>query len=287
MNRAGIVVVAASLLVGAGVSPVAAKPARVTVVASFYPLAWAAQEVGGHRVEVTDLTPSGAEPHDLELTTDDRDAIEDADLVIVLGGGFQPAVEQAAEQRDGPTLTIIEELPATDRARARDDPHIWLDPVLMKLAVVDIANVLHRLGGVRTRRAATTISSLLSLDLTFRAGLGDCARDVIVTSHEAFGWLASRYGLTQEAIAGIDPEAEPDPKRLGDLARTKGVTTIFTEDLVSPKVAETVAREAGGLRTQVLSPLESLSTAQRARRDDYVTVMLANLEKLRAALGCR
>jgi zinc transport system substrate-binding protein len=113
---------------------------------------------------------------------------------------------------------------------------------------------------------------------------------LLVTAHEAFGWMANRYDLRQEGVAGVDPEAEPDPERLGDLAdlvEQEGVTTIFAEELVSPEVAETLAREAGGLRTEVLSPLEGLTDEQRARGDDYLSVMRDNLTKLRAALGCR
>lgn len=271
--------------------PVAAGPRDqpVRVVASFYPLAWAAQETGGERVRVTDLTPSGAEPHDLELTVDDRAAIEKADLMIVLGGGFQPAVEEAAEQRDGPTLVIIDELNRRERVRARRDPHVWLDPIVMVQVVEAVSHALPARAGVRFDALPAAIQLDL-LDEEFRAGLADCERDVVVTAHEAFGWLARRYGLRQEGIAGIDPDAEPNPQRVADLAelvREEGVTTIFTEDLVSPKVAETLAREAGGVSTEVLSPLESLTAAQREGDDDYVTVMRANLEKLRDALGCR
>jgi zinc transport system substrate-binding protein len=131
--------------------------------------------------------------------------------------------------------------------------------------------------------------ALLALHEDFETGLATCERNLLVTAHEAFGWLARRYGLRQEGIAGIDPESEPSPKRLAELAdlvEEEGVTTIFTEDLVSPKVARTLAREAGGIRTEVLSPLESLTEAQRERGDDYLDVMRDNLTKLRAALGC-
>ena len=123
----------------------------------------------------------------------------------------------------------------------------------------------------------------------YRAGLANCDRTLLVTSHEAFGWLAARYGLQQRGIAGFSPENEPDPRQfaeLSDLARRKHVTTIFTESLVSPKIAETLAREAGGLRTDVLNPIEGLTDRQRRAGDDYFTLMRANLRKLRRALGC-
>jgi len=294
MKRPVAVIALASVALTAPLSTVAgaAGRSRVRVVASFYPLAWAARAVGGPAVRVTDLTPSGAEPHDLELTTDDRDAIDDADLAVVMGHDFQPAVEAAADDRDGPTVKVLDRVDVGADAADRD-PHVWLDPVLMEQIVDAVERALQRVAPSRAvefeRRANATIGELESLDRDYRTGLADCDRRLLVTAHEAFGWLAKRYDLRQQGIAGIDPESEPDPKRLGelaDLAQREGVTTVFTEDLVSPKVARTLAREAGGLQTEVLSPLESLTDGARSRGDDYADVMTTNLVKLRRALGC-
>ena len=137
--------------------------------------------------------------------------------------------------------------------------------------------------------ARAYVAELESLDQEFRTGLAECQRRLVVTSHDAFGYLADAYDLVQQGVNGINPDAEPNPKRLGelaDLARDKGVTTIFTEDLVSPRVARTVAREAGGLRVDTLSPLEGLTSKQLKAGDDYLSVMRANLKKLRRALDC-
>jgi len=130
---------------------------------------------------------------------------------------------------------------------------------------------------------------LADLDARYEQRLAACDRDLLVTSHEAFGYLADRYGLRQEGVAGISPDAEPDARRLGelaDLARAEGVTTVFTESAVSPRIAETLAREAGGLRTEVLSPLETLTPRQEQAGADYFRVMDDNLEKIARALGC-
>lgn len=277
----------------AATSATAGAAERLPVVTAFFPLAEAARVVGGPAVRVQDLTPPGAEPHDLELSTDDRDAIEDAGLAVVMGDGFQPAVEAAADDRDGPTVRVLDAI-GVRRSRAEHDPHVWLDPVLMSRAVTAVEHGLAKADPRHAddfaRRAAAYRAQLADLDAEYRTGLADCDRRLVVTAHEAFGWLARRYGLRQEGVAGIDPDAEPDPRRLGelaDLARERGVTTVFTEDLVSPKVARTLAREAGGLTTEVLSPLEGLSDAQRSRGDDYLSVMRSNLRSLRAALGCR
>jgi zinc transport system substrate-binding protein len=266
--------------------------ARVRVVAGFYPIAWAGERVGGNRVSVADLTPSGAEPHDLELTPDQADELLDADVVLLMGEGFQPAVEDAAEQRDGPTIALLDTLPASDLEAG--DPHVWLDPVLMEAVVGEIEAALVEAdpeGKTAYRRNADGLRGELErLDSAYRAGVAGCERDLVVTAHDAFGYLTDRYGLRDEGVAGLSPDAEPDARRLAelaDLAREEGVTTVFTEELFSPEIAETLAREAGGLRTAVLSTLESLDEKERDAGGDYVTVMEDNLAKLRTALGCR
>jgi zinc transport system substrate-binding protein len=238
---------------------------------------------------VENLTPAGTEPHDLELSPAQRDAVEDAAGVFVLGNGFQPAVEAAATRRDGVTLEVLDRL----GAGVADDPHVWLDPRRMVDVVEEVAGAL---GDARpkaragfARRAAAVAATLAALDRRYRDGLADCRHDTIVTSHEAFGHLAAAYGLRQEGVAGIAPDAEPDPRRLGELAdlvRARGITTVFTEALVSPRIAQTLAREAGGVKTAVLNPLEGLTAAETKAGDDYVSVMDANLATLRAALEC-
>jgi zinc transport system substrate-binding protein len=180
------------------------------------------------------------------------------------------------------------------RARARPhDPHVWLDPVRYRAVVVAVAESLAAADPANARRYRANAerfgARLTALDQEYASGLARCASRTIVTAHEAFGWLADRYRLRQVAIAGIDPESEPTPDRiaeLADLAARRGVTTVFTEELVSPRVARTVAREAGGLRTSVLDPLEGLSDRRIAAGDDYVRVMERNLRRLRAALRC-
>jgi zinc transport system substrate-binding protein len=292
-------VVAALCLIAVVGAPLAARPRsagaaspRVEVVAGFYPLAWAAQEIGGRRVEVRNLTPAGTEPHDLELTPDQRDAIEDADLVLVLGEDFQPVVEDAADARDDGTVELLDRLPLED-LRGRADPHVWLDPALMRAIVDQTAAALSRVdrrgASTYTARAAALGARLDALDARFTTGLAQCDRRVLVTTHEAFGYLARAYDLRPEGATGLVPDAEPDPARLAELAdliERTGTTTVFTEELVSPRIARTLAREAGGVRVAVLNPLEGLTDAERRAGDDYIEVMDRNLTRLRRALGC-
>jgi zinc transport system substrate-binding protein len=253
------------------------------VVAGFYPLAFAAEKVGGASVEVTNLTPAGAEPHDLELTPRELETILGADLVIYLGAGFQPAVEEAVEGTDVAAIDALKELDLEDGEEAVD-PHVWLDPVRFAEIVERIGTALGR--DVNARRLAVR---LRGLDEKLREGLRDCDRRELVTAHDAFGYFADRYRLEVIPITGLAPEAEPSPQDLEAIARLvrdRGVTTVFTETLLSPELGETVAREAGAT-TAVLNPLEGLTEEEIARGEDYFSVMEANLAELRDGLGCR
>ena len=262
---------------------------RARVVAAFYPVAAAAQRVGGSCVAVTNLTPAGAEPHDLELIPDQVDEIQDAAVVFVMGDGFQPAVERAADDRDGPTVKLLDGL----RSTRSTDPHVWLDPVRYSKLVDEVTAALVK----ATPKCRAQIEAnaqryqheIARVGQEYATGLARCKRHTIVTAHEAFGYLAARYGLIQEGITGISPDEEPNAARLADLAdlvHEKGITTIFTEELVSPRVADALAREAGGVKTATLNPLEGLTDREIAHGDDWASVMGANLAKLRVALGC-
>lgn len=282
---AALVGLTATLGVLAGCAPDAAAPAgRLTIAAGARPLAEAARWVGGDRVTVHDLTPPGAEPHDLEVTTVQMDRILDADLALVLGGGFQSAVEDATGRRDGPTFVALD-APGV----GGDDPHVWLDPISYRAVVDALAERLARIDPTHAatyrRRARAADERLLALDARIRAGLASCTRRTVLTAHDAFSRFGRRYDLRVESIAGLDPEQEPDPRRLAalaDLARRTGATTVFTEELVSPQVATVLAREVG-VRTAVLSPIESRPTDGPV---DYAARMDRNLTALRRGLGC-
>jgi zinc transport system substrate-binding protein len=265
------------------------------IVAAFYPLAWLAGQVAGPDATVQNLTRPGAEPHDLELTPRQVIDVGESKLAFYIRG-VQPAVDEAVrEHAKGHSLdaaTLVKTLPAPqdEAAHAPEDPHLWLDPSRFatvatalgeRLAAIDAP----RAAGYRSR-AAQVVTRLNALDGEFRTGLRDCARRDIVTGHSAFGYLADRYGLRQVGISGLDPEAEPSPGRVVSLARlvrTTGATTVFTETLVSPKTAATLAGEAG-VRTTVLDPVEGVRPGSS---DDYFSIMRRDLATLRPALGCR
>ncbi len=268
---------------------------RLSVVAAAYPLAEAATRVGGDLVRVRNLTPPGAEPHDLELAPDDLEAVVTADLVVYVGRGFQPAVEDAVELAEGrvlDALTVVETLAVGGEGGGTVDPHVWLDPMRQAEISRAVAGALGELDPADADRyregAEAYAAELAALDAEFRAGLRTCSSRLLVVTHAAFGYLASAYDLVQEPIAGLSPESEPDPVRLAELeglVRAEGVTTVFAEELVPPDVARTLAQEAG-VAVAVLNPLEGLTEAQLDAGEDYGSIMRRNLATLEAALGC-
>lgn len=275
---------------------------KLSVVTAFYPLQFLSERIGADAVTVSGLTKPGAEPHDVELNPRQVGEISEAGLVVYLKG-FQPAVDEAVQQQAaGKALdagSVVELLPAEAHGHAEGeeehaeeegatDPHVWLDPVRFAAVADKLAERLGQADPARaadyTGRAKTLHGELDALDKEYATKLKTCARREIVTSHTAFHYLADRYGLTEVGITGVSPESEPTPQRLADVAtqaKATGTTTIFFETLVSPKVADTIAREVGA-RTAVLDPLEGLTQPNA----DYLTVMRGNLAALTTALGC-
>ena len=274
-----------------------AEPLKV--VTAFYPLTYLAEQVGGDQITVTNLTPPGGEPHDLELTPQQVAAIGEADLVLYIEG-FQPAVDEAVAQQASSTalsmsanLTLLEgeehEGEEHEGAHGATDPHVWLNPLNMEAMGTTVAD---RLSSIRADKQAVfsanaqaLASTMSELDAAWAAGTEKCTSRDLVTSHEAFGYLAKRYGFTQVGISGLSPDSEPSPAKIveiADFVRANNVKTIYYETLVDPKIAETVASETGA-STAVLDPLEGLAPGSTG---NYVTVMESNLASVKAGNGC-
>jgi len=264
---------------------------QLSVVASFYPLQFAAEQIGGSHVAVTSLTRPGAEPHDIELTTHDVATVSKAGLVVYekgLQGAVDKAVESQAADR-GLDVTSAADLNLR-LASGATDPHFWLDPqrysnvataISARLSSVDPA---HKADYEKSARAF--VDKLTALSKEFSTGLASCQRRDLVTSHAAFGYLAQRFGMKQVAINGISPEQEPDSAEIAAVstfAKANGVTTVYAETLASPAIAATVAREAGA-RVATLDPIEGLTKQSSGK--DYFEVMRSNLKALQAGQGC-
>jgi len=272
---------------GDGDGSAAIQPQRVQIAAALYPFEFLARRVGGPDARVISLARPGVEPHDIELDAGQVREIARAKLVIYLGGGFQPAVERATSAKSGKRSALLDvhNLAAADRP---GDPHVWLDPIRMSKITLGLGVRLSRIDPKRSQsyesRASVLTKQLEDLDRQFGGVLANCDRRTIVVSHSAFGYLAARYRLKQIAIDGLSPESEPSARRLvgiGRKVRGLGITTIFFERLVSPKLARTLA-ETTGTRAKLLDPVES-----QPAHGDYLTAMEGNLRALAGALGCR
>lgn len=299
-----------SLLTGCGTQPAdtAAGDGRLRVLTSFYPMYDFACKIGGDCIDVTNMVPSGTEPHDWEPSTNDLKNLEKADVFIYNGADMEPWADDLLVSRSD-TLRVVEasenvELRTTDgeheHAHEHEDadhhhgdfdPHVWLDPENAKIEMEAIRDALC----VADPENSTVFQSnyekyaaeLDALDAEFREKLAPLPNRTIVVAHEAFGYLCDAYGLTQVGIEGLSPDSEPDPGRMAeviDFVREHSISTIFFEELVSPKVAEAIASETGA-QAKMLSPLEGLSDEQAAAGADYFSVMHDNLAALMEALN--
>jgi zinc transport system substrate-binding protein len=288
----------------AAFSDAAGTSAGVKVTTAFYPLQYAAERVAGEHAEVVNLTQPGGEPHDLELTIRETAEIASADLVVH-EEGFQPSVDQGVEQNAaGEVIDVASAvaLMGVDESHEEHsdedehghehgdlDPHFWLDPLLMADLGDEIAGKLAEIDSAHAddyaANAADLRDDLEVVDRAYADGLADCERDTVVVSHDAFGYL-EKYGLHLAAVAGLSPGAEPTPADLGELQeliREEGITTVFSERLVSPELTETLADDLG-ITTEVLDPIEGLS--DETADQDYLSLMEENLGALREANGC-
>jgi len=277
------------------------------VATSFYPLYFFSSRVGGEKVTTQNITPAGAEPHDYELTAQDMVNIQNSD-VLILNGSVEPWASKVLANLEGKNITTLiageglftqtisgheeSELEDSDHDENEADPHIWLSPVLAKQEITRIQETFQQKDPENAATYAANANQLRQnmdeLDQEFRSGLANCVHREVVTGHDAFGYLASAYGLTQIPIAGISPDEEPSPKQLADvvkLVRDRNIQYIFFESLVSPKLSETLAQEVG-VKTLVLDPLEGISDADIEQGKDYFSVMRQNLANLQIALQC-
>ncbi|MFI7240780.1 metal ABC transporter substrate-binding protein [Streptomyces qinglanensis] len=290
---------------------------KVQVAASFYPMAYLAQQIGGDHVEVSNLTKPGTEPHDLELSPKQTGQLSEMDLIVYLKG-LQPAVDEAIEQSgvknvaEAASFTTLEDHGTDvhgeeghqhgehgeeghDEHEGHDhdtagDPHIWLDPVRYAEVAEGVGKQLQKADpdhkDAYKKSTADLVSRLKTLDGDFEDGLRGRKSDTFITTHAAFGYLAERYGLRQAAVAGINPESEPSGARMKELhkiAEKEDVDTVFFENNASDKTARTLADDLR-LKTSVLSPLESVKDPGK---QDYFSVMHQNLTALETALGAQ
>ena len=277
--------------------------AQIVVVTTMYPLEYFAQRIGGESVSVINLVSPGVEAHDFEPTPADVRRLDGADLIIYNGSGFEPWMDRALAALDEDGRLIVEASRGLIRPLSQDgesdksgngpiDPHVWLDPLKAVQQVKPIRDGLIRVNPAASdayaRNAAALIDELEDLDRRFESGLADCRLRQFATAHDAFGHLATRYGLEAVPISGLSPEAEPSPRdlaRLTERVRELGIKYVMAGAIVAPRLAETLSAEVGA-ELLMLHPMESLTVDGSRRGETYFSVMEANLRSLRTALEC-
>ncbi len=311
-----VLLTAAFMAGGCGNKPdtagsVATKADKVKVIATIYPVYEFTRQVGGDKVDVTMLIPPGAEPHDWEPTGKDLAKIKNAKLFLYNGGGIEPLDKLLHKDVIGSAVAVelskgIQLIKGIRKEEGHDDghghshssghgseekdPHVWLDPEYAKIEVENIANALSDIDPANKeyyrQNARTFQAELTKLHNEYISALASVARRDIVTTHAAFQYLAQRYKLNQIPVMGLAPDAEPTPEKLAAIVkfcREKQVTTIFFESLVSPKIAQTIAKETGA-KLLVLNPVDGLTEEDLKKGKNYLSIMRENLENLQTAL---
>ena len=278
-----------------------ATPDKIKVVASFYPIFEFVKKVGGDRVEVSSLIPVGIEPHDYEPTIQQIQNAETADMLVFNGAGFEGQwikkinTKFVVDTSKGLNLTLSTDKHAGDEhGRALLDPHIWLDPLLAQQQVEKIRDGLIKIDPANAayynENAKRFITELDNLDKSIRSELSNCERKDFITFHRAFGYFANRYSLMVHEIHPNSPEGEILPQRIEQiigLARDMGLDTIYSEELVDPRLANVIAQEIPNGKVLVLSPIEGIDKEEQNAGIGYLDKMNKNIENLKVGLKCK
>jgi len=269
-------------------------PEKIPVFASFYPLTFFVGEIGGDKVAVTNITPTGIEPHDFEPKPQQLASLYKAKLLILNGAGLEPWADRIKGDLDRAGVTVVTAASGVELLTkdGMPDPHIWLDPVWAQRSVLNIRDGLIRVdpGNEVYYRSNSDnlIVKLTNLDNLYRLSLFNCLQDTIITTHSVFGYLAKRYKFNEESLAGFSQDEEPSPQIIAflvDTIREKNIQVILSETLMSPKLSQTIAQETN-VRVERFNPLEGLTQEELDKGENYFTIQDVNRKLLMSALQC-
>jgi zinc transport system substrate-binding protein len=263
---------------------------KLNIVASFYPIFEFVKQVGGDRVAVTSLIPVGIEPHDFEPTIQQIQNAESADIVFFNGLGFESSWINKINNDNLVDTSLGANITETGNTI---NPHIWLDPILVKNQVKNIEDALIKLDPANKEyyenNAINFTKELDSLDALIETTLQTCDKKDFIAFHDAFSHFANRYGLKQHSIQGVSPEGEVLPQRIQEiieLAKNLGINVVYSEELVDPRFAEVIAQEIPNGRVLILSPIEGIDSEEQAAGIGYLDKMRENIANLKIGLKC-
>src|SRR5918993_2730358 len=281
---------------------------KIKVVTSFYPIYKIAKEIGGDNIIVTSVIPFGSQPHDWEITPQKVSEIKEADMIIYNGIGFDAWLGDDGQFYDSflvdvskglQLIKINQELEKVRHDNHKEhesnyDPHIWLDPILVKNISKTISNALVKLDPNNTysylQNTENFNQQLDTLDSQIQKSLANCELKDFLTFHESFHYFANRYGLTQHAVHGSSPEGEILPQQIIkaiSLAKDLGIDTIYSEELKDPRLSQTLASEIPNGKVLLLSPIEGIKPEEQKKDIDFIDKMKMNLENLKQGLKCK
>jgi zinc transport system substrate-binding protein len=290
-----IIIMGVLTLVGCSSDKTTIDDGKLKIYTSFYTMYDFTSKIAGDKAEVINLVSDGTEPHEWEPSTADMVNLESADMLIYNGAGMEHWVDKISEslENDIQLVEASEGVTLIDDtfAAGNSDPHVWLDAKNAKLEMETIKNALILADKDNEQYYETNYEKYAKmfdeLDKELVSRIGALDNKNIIVSHEAFSYLCKAYGLTQTSIGDLEADAEPDAKRLAEIvefAKANQVTTIFFEELVSPKMAEVIAAEIGA-DTAVLNPIEGLTKEQVEAGEDYFSIMNSNLDTLEQTMN--
>ncbi|WP_332523776.1 metal ABC transporter substrate-binding protein [Terrisporobacter sp.] len=267
---------------------------KIKIYTSIYPLYDLTSKIGGDKVDVINLVPAGTEPHDWEISSSDIVNLEKADMLIYNGAGIESWSEKVISTIENKEIIFVKTSQGLDihkghkdnKSHGHNDPHTWLSVENAKEEMENIKDALVKKdpnnADYYEKNYETYAKKFDNLDKKYEDTLNPIKNKSIIVAHEAFGYLCDEYDIKQVAIEGLTPDSEPDPAKMTEIikfAKDNKISTIFFEELVSPKVAETIAKEVGA-KTEVLNPLEGLSEESIKNGEDYFSVMEDNLQAI-------
>ena len=269
----------------------------ITIATTFYPLYDLTKSITGNKDIVYSIVPAGTEPHEYEPTPSDIQKLNNAYAFVTLGNEFKEFEEDLIKSVNldvkiipaGKDISLLKISDEEGHLQNGNDPHIWLSPKNAQKMAVNIMNGMVDAdptnAQIYLKNGQTLIEQLKLLDKEFKDSLTTCKKDVVLVSHNAFAYLARDYSFRTITISGLEPEAEPTPQQLANLineAKQYSIKYVFYEELVDPRIAETIAREVGA-EILKLSPIEGITNPS----DTYLTLMKQNLNNLKTALECK
>lgn len=269
--------------------PISSGSTELKIFASFYPIYDFVEKIGGDKVDVSTIVPNGIEPHDFEPTPKQVVELQNADLIFINGAGFEDWIKEITNSN----IVDLSRNITIENINSNPNPHLWLDPILVESMAEEIYNTLASLDPNNLAYYQDKLKqfndNIEMLDSNIKNNLTNCALRDFIALHDAFGYFAKRYGLTQHVIGGMSPEMDFNPQKLSEsirLAEQLGITTIFSEDNIEPRMSNTIANEIGG-KVLILSPIEIITQEEYAQSKDYFSKMYDNLNNLKIALECK